>query len=80
MYRHTTKIVFAVWDFSLFFPNDFYFVFYNFAYTKNPTKNTIRFMKDYSEDVFHLIDYCFVFKRSAVSEYQFVLQIFNIKT
>ena len=36
-------------------------------------------MKDYSEDVFHLIDYCFVFKRSAVSEYQFVLQIFNIK-
>ena len=30
-------------------------------------------MRDYSEDVFHLIDYCFVFKRSAVREYQFIL-------
>ena len=30
----------------------------------------MKFMTDYLENVFHLNDYCFVFKRSAVSKNQ----------
>ena len=43
------------------------FRFFKLYLYQNTTKNTIKFMTDYSGKVFHLNDYSFVFKKNAVS-------------